>query len=259
VIAVSAPSFRPGDTLTISGQEWSTPVRVVASLTSFPGASDKPTLVAASPAFFQAVTRWDPRLAPPDEALSPRPFFDTWLWSAHPASDVTAFLDAHKAAPTTMTTAERATQQPSLVAAERSLGYQIGLAVFLAVTALVAAAVHARRLARRSRGPDALLARVGLGRRGVALARTWEVVLLVLLALLGAIVANVAVAPLGSLLLDLDRGERPAYELHVTGWALLLTCLVAVLMATTALLTGVRPLVSRTGPTPEEVVLRDDG
>jgi hypothetical protein len=65
------------------------------------------------------------------------------------------------------------------------------------------------------------------------------------------------VAPLGSLLLDLDRGARPAYELHVTATALAATLLVAVLMASTALFVGVRPMLSRRGPSPEEVVLRD--
>lgn len=259
VIAVAAPAFRPGDDLILYGQEWSTPVRVVASLTTFPGATGKGMLVAASPTFFRAVSRWDPRLAPAESVLSPRPYFETWLWSSRPAGDVTSFLDSHKAMASHTTTADQATQQPSLVAAERSLGYQLALAVFLALTALVAAAVHARRLARRSRGPDALLARVGIGRRGVAVARTWEVVLVVLVALVAAVVANVLVAPLGSLLLDLDRGAKPAYELHVTWAALLATALVAALMALTALLTGVRPMLSRGGPTPEEVVLRDDG
>jgi hypothetical protein len=257
VIAVGTSSFRPGDRLTMSGQEWSTAVTVVASLATFPGASDKGMLVAPSSTFLQSVARWDPRLAPSSASLAPRPFFETWLWSSRPSTDVTAFLDARSAQARALTTADQATQQPALMAAERSLGYQVALAVFLALTALVAAAVHARRLARRSRASDALLARVGLGRRGVAIARTWEVVLVVLVALLAGVAANLVVAPLGSLLLDLDRGARPAYELHVTATALAATLLVAVLMASTALFVGVRPMLSRRGPSPEEVVLRD--
>ena len=259
VIAVAEPGFRTGDGLTISGQEWSTPVVVIASIPSFPGARTTGMLVAAGPSFFQAVPRWDPRLAPPDDALSPRAFFETWLWSSRPSAEVTAFLDSRAASATASTTADRSAQEPALVAAERSLGYQVFLAVFLALTALVAVVVHARRLVRRSRGADALLARVGLGRGGVARARAWEVVLVVVVALAAAVAVNLLVGPLGPLLLDLDRGARPPYELHITTGALAATLAVAVGSVLVALLAGVRPMVSRHGPTPEEVVLRDDG
>jgi hypothetical protein len=259
VIAVAEPGFRPGDLLTISGQDWSTPVRVVASLTTFPGATGKGMLVAATPTFFRAVPRWDPRLAPATDSLSPRPFFETWLWSSRPAADITSFLDAHATQPTVVTTLDQSAQQPALVAAERSLGYQVALAAFLAVTAVVAAAVYARRLVRRSRGADAMLARVGLGRRGVAWARTWEIVLVVLVALVAAVAVTALVGPLGPLLLDLDRGARPAYELHLTWAALGVTVSVALVMVLTALVAGVRPMMSRHGPSAEEVVLRDDG
>lgn len=259
VIAVAEPGFRVGDTLTISGQEWSTPVRVVASIPSFPGQKSHGMLVAAGPSFFPAVPRWDPRLAPPDDSLSPRAHFETWLWSSQPSPVVRTFLDAHATAATATTAAAQSAQQPALVAAERSLGYQVALALFLALTALVAVVVHARRLVRRSRGADALLARVGLGRRGVARARAWEVVLVVVVALLAAVAVNLLVAPLGPLLLDLDRGARPAYELRITAGALVATVVVAVVTVLVALLAGVRPMVSRHGPTPEEVVLRDDG
>jgi putative ABC transport system permease protein len=259
VIAVAEPGFRPGDLLTISGQDWSTPVRVVASVTTFPGSSGKGTLVAAASPFFRAVPRWDPRLAPAADSLSPRPFFETWLWSSRPTPDVTSFLDSHATHPTVVTTLDQSAQQPALVAAERSLGYQVALAAFLAVTAIVAAAVYARRLVRRSRGADAMLARVGLGRRGVAWARTWEIVLVVLVALVAAVAVTALVGPLGPLLLDLDRGARPAYELHLTWVALGVTVAVALTMILTALLAGVRPMVSRHGPSAEEVVLRDDG
>jgi hypothetical protein len=81
----------------------------------------------------------------------------------------------------------------------------------------------------------------------------------VAVALVAALAATVLVAPLGPLLLDLDRGARPAYELHLTWAALGAALTVAVVMVLTALLAGVRPLVSRHGPSAEEVVLRDDG
>jgi hypothetical protein len=259
VIAVAEPGFRPGDLLTISGQDWSTPVRVIASLTTFPGSRGKGTLVVAEPTFFRAVPRWDPRLAPAAESLSPRPFFETWLWSSRPASDVVTYVDSHATRPTVVTTVDQSALHPPLVAAERSLGYQLALAAFLAVTSLVAAAVYARRLVRRSRGADALLARVGLGRRGVAWARAWELVVVVLTALVAALVVTFLVAPLGPLLLDLDRGAQPEYDLHLTWAALGVTLGVALVMVLTALLAGVRPLVSRHGPSAEEVVLRDAG
>ena len=131
------------------------------------------------------------------------------------------------------------------------------LAGFLALAAVVAAALHSRRVSRRSRASDALLARSGLGTVGVRRARTWETLMLVALALLSAVVAVQVVTPVGALLLDLDRRLRPAYDLQITWQALLATAVAALVMLAVAWWVGARDSGGGRGRSPEEVVLRD--
>lgn len=257
VIAVNEPSLRAGDLAVLSGQAWTSPVSVVASVPAFPGLRSRPMLVAATPTLFASQARYDPRLAPPDETLSNRPFAETWLWSSGSSRELTDYLAQHGVTPTALTTTDQAAQTPTIAAATRSLGYQGAVGAFLALVSVVVAAVYARRLVRRSRAADALLVRVGVGRRGVGAARTWELGLLVVVALVAAVASVVLVSPLGPLLLDLDRGASPAYELHPTWAGVAVTCAVALVMLVVAWLSGVRPTTSSRGPSPEEVLLRE--
>jgi uncharacterized membrane protein YqjE len=78
-----------------------------------------------------------------------------------------------------------------------------------------------------------MLARSGLGGRGLAAARRTELVLLVLTAGVAAVLAVLAVVPLGPLLLDLDRAAQPAFVLRVTplGLAALVVVGIAMVLA----------------------------
>ena len=114
-----------------------------------------------------------------------------------------------------MHTLEQASTNPALVAARTTLPYQGALAVFLAFLAIVMAVVHGRRSRDRTRASDVMLARSGLGGRGLAAARRTELVLLVVTAGVAAVLAVLAVVPLGPLLLDLDRSAQPVFALRV--------------------------------------------
>jgi putative ABC transport system permease protein len=257
VISVNDPSLSIGDEAVISGQEWQSSVRVIATASTFPGQGDRPMIVATAPSLLPRWGRSDPRLAPAPGQEPPRAFAEAWVWSSQQSTELVAMLERRGVSPTALSTREQAEAQPALVAAGSTLSIQMLLAGFLALAAVVAAALHSRRVARRSRASDALLARSGMGVAGVRRARTWETLLLVALALVSAVIAVRLVTPVGALLLDLDRRLRPAYVLQITPTALLVTAAVAVVMLAVAWWVGARDAAGARGRSPEEVVLRD--
>ena len=257
VIAVNEPTLSTGDEAVISGQEWQSYVTVIASVSSFPGQGDRPMIVATAPSLLPRWGRSDPRLKPAAGQEPPRAYSEAWVWSSRPVDDLVTMLERRKVSPTALTTREQAEAQPALVAAASTLSLQVVLAGFLALAAVVAAALHSRRVSRRSRAADAMLARAGLGASGVRRARTWETLMLVALAFVSAVAAVWLVTPIGALLLDLDRRLRPAYELHLTWPALLVTAGAAVVMLAVAWWVGARDSAGGRGRSPEEVVLRD--
>ena len=165
VIAVNEPTLATGDEAVISGQEWQSYVRVIASVSTFPGQGDRPMIVATAPSLLPRWGRSDPRLKPAAGQEPPRAYSEAWVWSSRPVTDLTTMLERRKVSPTALTTREQAEAQPALVAAASTLSFQVVLAGFLALAAVVAAALHSRRVSRRSRASDALLARAGPGRR----------------------------------------------------------------------------------------------
>ncbi|MFN8169577.1 MAG: hypothetical protein U0S36_12415 [Candidatus Nanopelagicales bacterium] len=257
VISVNDPALRTGDKVTISGQSWESAVQVVASVGAFPGLGSKPMLVATAPTLLPRWGRNDPRLVPAKGYEPPKTFADPWVWSSRDVPALTAALEGRGVSPTKLTSAAEAGRAPALVAAQSTLGIQLVLAGFLALTATVAAALHARRTVRRSRAADALLARAGLGAGGVRRSRTWETLLLVGLALLSAVASVALVTRIGPLLLDLDRTMAPALVLRITPAALLVTVVCALLMLAAAWWVGARDSGGGRGRSPEEVVLRD--
>ncbi len=190
-------------------------------------------LVASDAAVLPTKARWDPRLAPPTENIPPRPYVETWVWSTRDAASVTGRLAGAGAPVQEVHTLEQASSNPSLVAARTTLPYQGALAVFLAFLAIVMAVVHGRRSRDRNRASDVMLARSGLGTHGLATARRTELLLLVATAIAAAVLAVLAVVPLGPLLLDLDRGAQPLFALRVTplGAAALVVLGLAMLVA----------------------------
>lgn len=253
VIAVNDSAATPGKSRLISGQGWSAPMRVVSSATAFPGLRDLPMLVTTADILFGYFGREDPRLAPPDDAI-PRAYVETWLWSAEPVDGLVSTLQQADV-PVLQTTAQTVLGvDPELDAADRSTGYLIALAAFVALTSVVVLVEQARRSARRARAADAMLVRVGLGRSGLRAARRWELIWAVSAALVAAVITVVVVSPLGASLFDLDRAARPAFEFRVTWQSLAITAATAVVAFVLALWAAERG--SRRS-TAEEVVLRD--
>jgi putative ABC transport system permease protein len=253
VIAVNDSSVSPGRSRVISGQGWSAPMRVVSSAGAFPGLQDLPMLVTSADILFGYWGREDPRLAPPNDAF-PRAFAETWLWSPRSVDSLVGQLQSADV-PILQTTAQTVLGvDPQLDAAARSTGYLIALAAFVALTSVVVLVEQARRSARRARAADAMLVRVGLGRRGLRAARRWELAWAVGAALVAAVLTAVAVAPLGPSLFDLDRAARPGFEFQVTWQGVAITAATALVAFVLALWAADRG--SRRGGA-EEVVLRD--
>jgi putative ABC transport system permease protein len=253
VIAVNDPSVRTGQLVVMSAQGWQVNVRVVATTDSFPGLGTRPLLVAPYDVLLPRWGRSDPRLAPPKDAV-PLAYSETWYWSAGSVPGLNQSLEHGGGTVLKTTTPAQLGIDPALDAASRSLGYLVALAAFVALTSLVVLAEQARRTARRTRGADAMLERVGLGRRGVAKAQAWQLGFSVLVALVAAVITTYLVTPVGAALFDLDRTAHPAFEFRVALPALAITLGVAVVgfvVARVSASSGSRAAGA------EEVVLRD--
>jgi hypothetical protein len=253
MIAVNDSAATTGKVRLISGQGWSSPMRVIASVDAFPGQQDLPMLVTSSDILFGYWGREDPRLAPPKDNI-PRAYAETWLWSPGPVEDLVATIEEDDVPILQTTTQTVLGVDPQLDAADRSTGYLIALAAFVALTSVVVLIEQARRSARRARAADAMLVRVGLGRRGLRSSRRWELAWAVAAALVAAVVTEAVVAPLGASLFDLDRAARPAFEFRLTWQAVAITAATALVAYVLALWAADRG--SRSGSR-EEAVLRD--
>jgi putative ABC transport system permease protein len=253
VIAVGGTG-RVGQELVISGQEWETPVRIVAAVETFPGQGERPMVIAPASSVLPRWGRGDPRLAPSADTLSPRAYAETWLWSAGPVSGPLGFAERAGVPVLDSTVAAAALVTPDLEAAQRGIAYLIAIAACVALTSVVVLVERARRSARRARASDAMLVRVGLGRSGLAAARRWELGLVVLTAALAALLATLVIVPVGAELFDLDRAARPAFEFRITWVAWACAAATAVLAYLAAVAAARRE--SRTSGA-DEVVLRD--
>jgi putative ABC transport system permease protein len=99
---------------------------------------------------------------------------------------------------------------------------------------VVALCVFSERTASADRPADLMLARVGVGRRRVVLARATELAVLVLTALAGATVGLAGLAPLAARLLDEDPTLVPELRFTVPPAAVLTPLAVALLAAAAA-------------------------
>jgi hypothetical protein len=229
-------------------------VHVVATTNAFPSMGTRPMLITSAATFFAPWGTNDPRFAPPTSNIPPRPAVDTWLWSAGAAEPVVADLEGRGIKVLDTTSRSSLAYDPEIEAAQRTVGYQASLALYLAVAAVVVLTATARRSVRRSRAADALLARVGVGRRGLVSAYAWELVWVVGAAMTAAVLTALLVTPLGPALFDLDRAAVPGFEFRITWQGLLVTAAVALLAFAVAAGAAVRG--APTGDA-EEVVLRD--
>lgn len=230
-------------------------VRVLDVVEAAPGRrSGRPRIIAPADPFLLQHLNNDPRLRPSTRAWTARrDQFRAELWTSGGAADLDRTLTAAGVEPIEVRTVQEARARPVFVAAGLGRTYQLAIGVLLALLAAAALALHADRAAARHRPTDVLLARAGLGRRGTALARDLEVVVLGATSGLLAVVAVLLVSPLADRLLDPGDGELPAARLVVGPTAVLVA--VAAVVATTALAAVAARVRARSGSDAE--VLRD--
>lgn len=129
--------------------------------------SNRPVLVVPADSFLLQMLTRDPRLKPGREAFS-RTQFRTELWVADGSAALDRTLEAADVEPVEVRTADQLRATPELVASSLGSAYQVAIGVVLALLAAGALAFHADRTAAQHRAADVLLARAGLGARGVA-------------------------------------------------------------------------------------------
>jgi putative ABC transport system permease protein len=127
-----------------------------------------------------------------------------------------------------MSTVDEYRQEPLYVAADQSRSYELAVAVYLALLAVVALGLHADRTAVAARPGDLMLARVGVGRARIVGARAAELVTLVVVALAGGFAGLAGLAPMAGRLLDPNPGQVPALRFAVPPAAVAVTVAVAV-------------------------------
>jgi putative ABC transport system permease protein len=236
-------------TLGYSTQELS----VVARVPAFPGMQARPMYVVAAEPVFARLGTADPRLRPRSRLDASPIFARTYLWSASGAAGVNAVLAPNGVRPERVETADGLRQGEAYVASARARGYQVAVAGYLALLAVLTLCVYAQRTAAARRSADLMLARVGLGRARVLRARALEFVLLAAVAAGAAVAGVAALAPLGGRLLDDQPGLPPRFDFQLSPVAVAVTAGVAVVA--TALAAAVTMMRS---PSAEEDAYRDD-
>jgi hypothetical protein len=227
-------------------------VDVVGVLPAFPGAEQGRTTVVMTAGAFPLLLDKDPRFRqPPRTTLTQS--FRLEVWSVDGSRGLDRLLAPRGIVADDVATLEQASQRPELVAARRSLGYQLALAASVAVVAVLGLCLYADRAAARGRPADLLLRRAGLGRTGPLWARIVELALTGTAGLLLAVAAVLLVTPLAAELVDGANDDVPALVFAPTPAALLLTVASAALAVLAAALVTV--LRGRSGS--DGQVLRD--
>ncbi len=220
-------------------------VQVIDTVEVAPGRfSNRPVLVVAADSFLLQMLNRDPRLRPSGEAFS-RTQFRSELWVSDGSAGLARTLDAAGVEPVEVRTADELRGTPELVAAGFGSAYQVAIGVVLALLAAAALAFHADRTAAKHRAADVLLARAGLGTRGVSRARALEVLVIAATAAALATASVFLVAPLADRLLDPGDDGLPDVRLGVAavdlGTLLAATVLAALLAVAAAALRGRSP------------------
>ncbi|GAB2605952.1 hypothetical protein Aab01nite_00780 [Paractinoplanes abujensis] len=246
-IAVADPAAAGQSRVSADTGSWKGTLDVGAHVAAFPGLDAKPTYVVSEKAFFAQLGAADPRLAPrdPNSATGAGAFVRTMIWSSRD-------IEAIDVDPERVTTAAAVRQRDIYVAANRARGYQVAVAAYLALLAVLALCVHAQRTAAARRASDLMLIRVGLGRGRALRARLLELALLAAAALAGAVAGVAALLPLGTRLLDDEPLRLPPLHFGLTVPALAITAAVTV----AAVLPAAFFTTSRSA---EEASYRDNG
>jgi hypothetical protein len=172
-------------------------------------------VVAADPMFARLGVD-DPRLRPRTELGPNLLFIQTFLWSSGGEPGVLAVTDPRGVQLERVNTAAALREDAAYVATSRARGYQLAIAGYLALLAILTLCIYAQRTAVLRRPSDLMLSRIGLGRARVRRARTVEFVLLAVLSFVFAVAGVAALIPLGGRLLDDQPGLLPAFSFQLT-------------------------------------------
>jgi hypothetical protein len=221
VLVVGRPEVRTGDLVTLDAPLLRLGAKVFATPAAFPGLDEQGTLVVApAGSVFAAVGRDDPRYRP-SGTLRQDPDYATWVWSRDGLPGVRAVIDPAGAPALDVVTADETALRPRLVAADRAAGYRTALGVVAAALAALVLCLAVDRELARGRAEDVLLARAGLGRRGIRRARAVGTAGLVLGGAVVAVPAAWAGLLVAERLLDPDPRLMPAIEVAPASGALL--------------------------------------
>ncbi len=252
-IAVADPASAGLDTVQVSLGYSTEELAVIARVPAFPGMQARPMYVVAADAAFARLSTADPRLRPRTQRATGPLTVRTYLWSAGGAAGLNAVTAPRAVQPERVDTAAELRQGDAYVATARARGYQVAVAGYLALLAVLTLCVYAQRTAAARRPADLMLARVGLGRARVLRARALEFVLLATVAFGAAVAGVAALAPIGARLLDDQPGLRPQMDFQLTPVAVAVTAgAAAVATVLAVVLTMVR------SPGAEEDAYRDD-
>ncbi|GIM96069.1 FtsX-like permease family protein [Paractinoplanes toevensis] len=244
-IVVGDPASALVDTIRVSIGASTEDLTVAARVPAFPGMQGRPMYVVAATPMFAKLGPEDPRLRPRTELPAGVQLFRTSLWSSTGALDVPAA--------SSVTSATLLRQDATYVATDRARGYQVAVAGYLALLAVLTLCVYAQRSTALRRPTDLMLARVGLGPARVRRARALEFALLAAVSAAAAVAGVAALAPLGGRLLDDQPGLLPRFAFQLSPLGLAVTVAAAAVAALLAVaLTTVR------AATAEEDAYRDD-
>ncbi|WP_250028790.1 hypothetical protein [Paractinoplanes maris] len=224
---------------------------VAGRVRAFPGQRGRPMYVAAADPTLGRLGVDDPRLRPRNQVAN-QVFPQVQIWSSAGADGVAAVAAPHGVQPERIDSAASLRQASDYVATSRARGYQLAIAGYLALLAILTLSIYAQRTAALRRPADLMLARVGLGHRRVGRARAVEFVLLSLVALAAAVAGVLALAPLGARLLDDQPGLLPRLLFTLSPTALVVTAGAAVVATLLAV------FVARDRSSSEEAAYRDE-
>ncbi|MBU2667409.1 hypothetical protein KOI35_28245 [Actinoplanes bogorensis] len=192
---------------------------VAERVNAFPGMRGRSAYVVAADPMLGRLGVDDPRLRPRTELGTNMLFIQTFLWSAGGEPGVLAVTDPRGVQLERINTAAALREDAAYIATSRARGYQLAIAGYLALLAVLTLCIYAQRTAVVRRPTDLMLARIGLGRARVRRARTLEFVLLAGTAFAFAVAGVAALIPLAGRLLDDQPGLLPrlAFELSPTG------------------------------------------
>ncbi|GIF19605.1 putative ABC transport system permease protein [Actinoplanes tereljensis] len=244
-IVVGDPASALVDTIRVSIGVSTEDLIVAARVPAFPGMQGRPMYVVAATPMFAKLGPDDPRLRPRTAMPAGAQLFRTLLWSSARTPDLPTA--------SAVTSATLLRQDATYIATDRARGYQVAVAGYLALLAVLTLCVYAQRTAALRRPTDLMLARVGLGPARVRRARALEFVLLAAVSLVAAVAGVAALVPLGGRLLDDQPGLLPRFAFQLSPLGLAVTVAAAAVAAMLAVaLTTVRSASA------EEDAYRDD-